>query len=219
MGEGIRRIRVLIADDHAIVRRGIRSTLEREPDFEVVAECADGREAVEAALRLKPDVLVLDLRMPQLTGLEATREIRQSWPEAQTLIVTGDVTAPDVLELAREGVPGFMMKTAQPAEMVFALRAVAQRRPYFCSSALTILLEQLRGAGPDADPITHELSPREIEVVKLLAEGLNNREIGEVLGLSPKTIEAHRANILRKMGAHSTVQVVRRAIRARLIDP
>jgi DNA-binding NarL/FixJ family response regulator len=209
-------MRVLIADDHGIVRSGLRLLLERQPDIEVVAEAADGAEARDLAVRERPDLAILDVRMPKLTGLQATREIKEQAPEVSVLILSMHDDERYLFEALRAGASGYVLKTQADTDLVDAIRAVQRGEPFLTPDAQRALIHDLleRG-GEQAD----ELTPREEEIVKLVAEAHTNREIAEILHLSEKTVENHRANAMRKLGMRDRVELVRYAIRRGLIEP
>ncbi|MGH2963083.1 MAG: response regulator [Solirubrobacterales bacterium] len=209
-------MRVLIADDHGIVRSGLRLLLEREPDIEVVGEASDGAEARELAIAERPDLAILDVRMPKLTGLQATREIRDQAPEVAVLILSMHDDERYLFEALKAGASGYVLKRQADQDLLDAVRAVERGEPFLTPDAQRTLIRDVleRGAG-EAD----ELTPREQEVVKLVAEAHTNREIAEILHLAEKTVESHRANAMRKLGMRDRVELVRYAIRSGLIEP
>jgi len=210
-------MRALIADDHGIVRGGLRLLLERLPDVEVVAEAADGVEAVELALAHRPDVAVLDVAMPRMTGLQAAREIKQHAPEVNVLILSMHDDDRYVFEALRAGASGYVLKREADQDLVAALRAIERGEPFLTNAAEQSLVRDWMSdetSGP-----TEPLSPREREVVKLIAEAYTNRQIAETLHLAEKTVESHRGNVLRKLGMRDRVELVRYAIRRGLIEP
>ncbi|WP_241004357.1 response regulator transcription factor [Conexibacter sp. SYSU D00693] len=211
-------MRVLIADDHGVVRGGLRLLLERQADMEVVAEAADGAEAVEVALRERPDVCVLDVSMPKLTGLQAAREIRAQLPDAGVLVLSMHDDERYVLEALTAGAGGYVLKREADTRLVEAVRAVHRGEPFLTSAVERSLLRDWL-ADPDARTAGEPLTPREQEVLKLIAEAHTNREIAEVLHLSEKTVESHRGNLLRKLGMRDRVELVRYAIRRGLVEP
>ncbi|MEA2275367.1 MAG: hypothetical protein QOC78_327 [Solirubrobacteraceae bacterium] len=210
-------MKVLIADDHGIVRSGLRPLLERQPDIEVVAEAADGAEARDLAIRERPDLAILDVRMPNLTGLQATREIKRQAPEVAVLILSMHDDERYLFEALKAGASGYVLKHEADHDLVDAVRAVHRGGSFLTNGAQRALVREWMAddsAGPQ-----EPLSPREQEVLKLIAEAHTNREIGEILHLAEKTIESHRANILRKLGMRDRVELVRYAIRRGLIEP
>jgi DNA-binding NarL/FixJ family response regulator len=210
-------MRVLIADDHGIVRSGLRLLLEREPDIEVVAEASDGVEARDLAIRERPELAILDVKMPRLTGLQATREIREQAPDVAVLILSMHDDERYLFEALKAGASGYVLKQKADQDLVDAVRAVGRGEPFLTNSALGSLVREWMS---DASSGPKEpLSPREQEVLKLIAEAHTNRDISELLGLSAKTVEHHRASILRKLGMRDRVELVRYAIRRGLIEP
>lgn len=210
-------LRVLIADDHGVVRSGIRLLLEREPGVSVVAEAADGAEAVDVAVRVRPDVCVLDVAMPKLTGIQATRTIRQHLPETAVLILSMHEDERYLFEALKAGAAGYVLKREADRVLVDAVRAVAAGDSFLTNAAEQSLIRDWR-EHPDREAPDEPLTAREQEVLKLIAEAHTNREIAEVLHLSEKTIESHRGNLLRKLGMRDRVELVRYAIRRGLIE-
>ena len=214
--QGQAPIRVLIVDDHTILREGIRSLLEREPDIEVVGEAADGEEAVAKADQLQPDVVLMDIGMPRLNGIEATRRIKQAHPAIKVLILSMHDDEEYVRSLMRAGASGFVLKRSAATDLVVALRAAHQGH--------TVLAPELArmafGTGGEASAASgyDGLTEREIEVLRLIAEGLSNQEIAERLVISIKTVQAHRANIMEKLDLHDAVELTKYAIRKGLIQ-
>jgi DNA-binding NarL/FixJ family response regulator len=209
-------MRVLIADDHGIVRGGIRLMLERQPDMQVVAEAADGLQAVELALRKRPDVCLLDVQMPGLTGLQATVEIRAQAPEISVLVLSMHDDERYLYEALQAGAAGYVLKREADTVLVEALRAVARGEPFMTNAAERSLVREWME--DDSSGPVEPLTLREREVLKLIAEAHTNREIGALLHLAEKTVESHRANLLRKLGMRDRVELVRYAIRRGLIE-
>jgi DNA-binding NarL/FixJ family response regulator len=210
------RMRVLIADDHGIVRSGLRMLLERQPDIDVVAEASDGVEARDLAIRERPDLAILDVRMPRLTGLQATREIREQAPDVAVLILSMHDDDRYLFEALRAGASGYVLKAQADSDLLEAVRAVERGEPFLTPDAQRALIKDVLGQGIKRD---EELTPREQEVVKLVAEAHTNKEIAEILHLSEKTVENHRSNAMRKLGMRDRVELVRYAIRKGLIEP
>jgi DNA-binding NarL/FixJ family response regulator len=208
-------IRVLLADDHALVRHGLRLTLEAAGDFVVVAEADDGAEAVRRALEEDVDLAVLDVSMPRLTGLQATRELVAQRPELRIVMLSMHDNEQFVFEALRAGASGYVLKTAAHEDLVTACRAAMRGEPFLHPQAVAALMRSYLDGQPDDAPLTL----RESEVVKLIAEGLTSREIGEVLHISEKTVERHRSNALDKLGLRDRVALTRYAIRAGLVEP
>jgi DNA-binding NarL/FixJ family response regulator len=216
-------VRILVADDHEIVRQGLRALLEAQPGWQVVAEAVDGREALDKAKRLRPDVVVLDVSMPNLNGLEATRQIRKALPETEVLILTMHDSEQLVREVLEAGARGYVLKSDAGRELVTAVESVRKSKPYFTSRVSEIVLDGYLHAGGRADafnvPRTVRLSPREREIVQLLAEGKSNKEVAVALRISVKTAETHRTNLMRKLDLHSISELVRYAIRNKMVEP
>ena len=209
-------MRVLIADDHGIVRSGLRKLLESEDGIEVVAEAADGVEARDLAIERRPDLAILDVKMPRLTGLEATREIRESAPEVSVLMLSMHDDERYLFEALKAGASGYVLKRAADRELIDAIRAVERGEPFLTPEAQQALIRDVLEGGESRE---EELTPREEEVVKLVAEAHTNKEIAEILDLAEKTVENHRSNAMRKLGMRDRVELVRYAIRRGLIEP
>jgi DNA-binding NarL/FixJ family response regulator len=210
-------IRVLIADDHGIVRSGLRMLLERQGDMEVVAEAADGVSALERSQAERPDVAVLDVSMPRMTGLQAAREIRAHAPETRVLLLSMHDDERYFLEGLEAGAAGYVLKRAADTDLIGAVRTVAGGRTFLSGETQRALLDEWLegGRAEPEDPLT----PRELEVVKLIAEAYTNRQIAQTLRLSEKTVESHRANVLSKLEMRDRVELVRYAIRRGLVEP
>ena len=209
-------MRVLIADDHGIVRSGIRLLLDRQPDIEVIGEAADGAEAREMAVRERPDLAILDVKMPKLTGLQATREIKRQAPGVSVLILSMHDDERYLFEALKAGASGYVLKTQADTDLLAAIRAVERGEPFLTPEAQQALIKDVLDRGGEAQA---ELTPREEEIVKLVAEAHTTRQIAEILHLSEKTVENHRANAMRKLGMRDRVELVRYAIRRGLIEP
>jgi DNA-binding NarL/FixJ family response regulator len=213
--------RILIADDHGLLRRGLRAALADSPHLVVEAEAEDGRTAVELALKLRPDIAILDVSMPQLNGLDATRAITAGSPETRVLVLTAHESEQLVREVLRAGARGYLLKSDAASELIPAIDALLADRPYFTSTVAQVVLEGFLKGGEasvaaDAGGV---LSPREREIVQLLAEGKSSKEIARTLSIAVTTADTHRSNIMRKMGFESVSDVVRYAIKNRMIDP
>jgi DNA-binding NarL/FixJ family response regulator len=211
-------MRVLIADDHGIVRSGLRLLLERQPDIEVIGEAADGAEARELAIRERPDLAILDVRMPKLTGLQVTRELKKQAPEVSVLILSMHDDERYLFEALKAGASGYVLKTQADADLVEAIRAVERGEPFLTPAAQQALIKDVLERGRETES-EEELTPREEEIVKLVAEAHTTRQIAEILHLSEKTVENHRGNAMRKLGMRDRVELVRYAIRRGLIEP
>jgi DNA-binding NarL/FixJ family response regulator len=212
-------VRILIADDHELIRRGLVSALAERPDWSIVAEAADGRQASELAARLTPDIAVLDLTMPELNGLDATRQIRAATPKTRILIVTAHESEQLIRDVLDAGAMGYVLKSDAGRVLVQAIEALLDERPFFTSKVARVVLEGYLRSGEDSvTQAAVALSPRERQIVQLLAEGSNNKEVARALQLSVKTVETHRSNIMRKMEFGSLADLVRYAIRNKIVD-
>ena len=209
-------IRVLVADDHTIVRQGVVSLLEASGDCEVVAQASDGVEAVEQALQTLPDVAVLDIGMPRLSGLEAVRRIRREAPKVRVLVLTMHEEEEYVVHLVRAGASGYLVKDSAAGELLAAVRALARGHGYFGPYAARVLAEQYRHPEGAGDPYG-TLTPREREVFHLVVDGKTTKEVAKALGISPKTAENHRTRLMEKLDVHNTAELVRYAARRGLL--
>ena len=208
---------ILIADDHGIVRGGLRLLLEQQDDFTVVGEAADGPEALEMSLALRPDVCVLDVSMPKLTGLQVAHELHQQNPGITTLMLSMHDDDRYLFEALKAGASGYVLKREADQFLVNAIRSVAEGSPFLTNAAQGSLVRSW--IADEAATPQEPLTPREQEVLKLIAEAHTNKQIGEILHLSEKTVESHRGNILRKLGMRDRVELVRYAIRRGLVEP
>ena len=213
------KLELLVADDHDIVRRGLRDLLEKQPGWKVVAEATNGREAVEKTKELKPDVSILDISMPSLNGLEAARQIVASGSPTKVLILTMHHSDPLIQQMLKAGVRGYVLKSDAASELVHAVEAVQRNKTFFTSNVPRVFLDE-RKKPPKNNGQDHalRLTPRQREIVQLLAEGKNSREIAATLGTTFKTVETHRANIMRRLECHSVTELVRYAIRNDIIE-
>jgi DNA-binding NarL/FixJ family response regulator len=209
-------VRILIADDHGIVRSGLRALLEAQDDMEVIAEAADGVEARDVAIRERPELAILDVKMPRLTGLQATHEIREQAPDVAVLILSMHDDERYLFEALKAGASGYVLKRQADTDLLEAIRAVERGEPFLTPDAQRALIKDVL-ARDEGRP--SELTQREEEVVKLVAEAHTNREIAELLHLSEKTVENHRARAMKKLGMRDRVELVRYAIRRGLIEP
>lgn len=217
------KTRILIADDHEIVRRGLRSMLESQENWEVVGEAVTGREAVELAKALIPQVAVIDVSMPELNGLEATRQILKALPQTEVLILTMHESEQVVREVLDAGARGYVLKSDAGRDLIAAVDALRQRRTFFSSRVSEMLLQSYLGR-PERTPAAaeqprHRLTAREREIVQLLAEGKTNKEVASALNISIKTAETHRTNIMNKLDLHSISELVRYAVRNNIVEP
>jgi RNA polymerase sigma factor (sigma-70 family) len=213
-------LRILLADDHTIVRHGLRKILEEHRDWQVVAEAGDGREAVRLAGDLQPDVAILDIGMPLLNGIEATRQIARRVPEVKTLILSMHSDEAYIIQALQAGARGYLLKDTADAELIDAVVAVTRGKSFFSPAVARVMLDdyvrrlQERGIIDRYDT----LSEREREIFQLIVEGRTNKEIAEMLGVSPSTIETHRAHIMEKLDVHSAVEMVLYAVRKGIIS-
>jgi DNA-binding NarL/FixJ family response regulator len=212
-------LRILIADDHEVARKGIRSLLESHAEWEVCAEAQDGREAVDYASRLKPDVLLLDIGMPNLNGLDAARQILALTPEARILILTVHDSEQVVREVLAVGARGFLLKSDAGRDLLAAVEALQHRRTFFTSSVAQMMLEgYLRPHHEGGASGQRVLTPREREVIQLVAEGKTTKEVASALSLSVKTAETHRTNLMRKLDLHSVAALTLYAVRNGIVQ-
>jgi DNA-binding NarL/FixJ family response regulator len=215
------KIRIVLADDHAILREGIRALLEDQPDMTVVGEAADGRTAVEFAREHRPDVIVMDIGMPLLNGLEATRQIKRDYPDVEVLVLTMHDNEEYVSQLLGAGASGYVLKRAASAELVTAIRAVAQGQSYLSPAVTKLLIEGYIGRKPAESAVIdtfHTLTAREREVLQLVAEGHTNSQIATLLNISLKTVKAHRSNLMQKLGIHDRGELIKMAIQRGIIE-
>ena len=214
-------LRLLVADDHEIVRKGLRSILEAQPGWQVTAEASDGREAVEKAKELKPDVTVLDISMPSLNGLEATRQMLKNDSRAKILILTMHESDPMIRDVLNAGARGYVLKTDASRDLVTAVNAVRSNKTFFTAKVAQMVLDgylDKKPAKAEVETAKTRLTPRQREIVQLLAEGKSSKEVAVELGLSVKTAETHRANIMRRLDCHSVSELVRYAVRNNIIE-
>ncbi len=207
-------IRVLIVDDHSVVREGLRMFLVRDPDLEVVGEALDGAEALQQARQLRPDVVVMDLLMPVMDGITATRAIRRELPETEVLALTSVLESASVVEAIRAGAIGYLLKDAQAAELRRAIKAAAAGQVQLSPQASAHLLGAIR-----TPELPEPLTPREMDVLRLLAQGQSNKEIARALDLVEETVKSHVRHILAKLGVQSRTQAVLAAIRLGIVSP
>jgi DNA-binding NarL/FixJ family response regulator len=212
-------LRILIVDDHAVVRRGVRALLESHADWEICGEATNGRDAVEEARRLKPDIVVMDLSLPGLNGLDATRQILQESPGTEVLVLTmhhSEELARDVLQA---GARGYVLKRDADEDLIAAVESLRQHKPFLTAAVTEFVLDDyLKRGDRQDDPAVATVTAREREIIQLVAEGHSNKEAASTLGVSVKTIEAHRANIMRKLHLRSVSDLVRYAIRNKIVQ-
>lgn len=212
--------RVLLADDHALVRSGLRMIIDAEPDLQVVAEAANGYEALVALDEHPVDLAILDISMPRMTGLQAAREISRNHPHVRMLILSMFDNEQYFFEALKAGASGYVLKSVADRDLLEACRATMRGEPFLYAGAVTALIRDYLARARSGDPLpSNILTPREEEVVKLVAEGDSAREIAKALGISAKTVDRHRANILQKLGLRDRLALTRYAIRAGLIEP
>jgi len=215
------KTRVLLAEDHTIVRKGLRSLLDKETGIEVVGEAEDGRKAIVKAEKLHPDVVVMDIAMPGLNGLEATRQIKKRFPDIKIIILTMHTNEEYVLQTLKAGASGYLVKKAAPAELISAINAINKGNSFLSPSiSRTVIDEYLRRSKEisEGEEGFEQLTVREREVLQLIAEGRKTREIAERLYISIKTVETHKAHIMDKLDIHSTAELTRYAIRKGIIS-
>ena len=213
-------VRILLADDHTLVREGLRKIIEAQPGWEVVGEAADGRHAVRLALELKPDLIILDLAMPHLSGVDAIQQIARRLPSARLLVVSMHAEEVYVTRALKAGAHGYLLKDSAGTDLLRAVMALTQHKSFFSPAVSRIMLDDYlrqlaeRGITDRYDT----LSEREREVFQLVAEGRVNKEIAEILHLSPSTVETHRARLMEKLDVHSAVEIVLYAVRKGIIS-
>ena len=216
-----KNLRILIADDHDLMRRGLKALVESHPGWQVCDEAHTGREAIEKAELTKPDVVILDLSMPELNGLEAARSIRRTSPDTEILILSVHYSDQLIREIVQAGVHGYLLKSDSDQDLIIAMEKLANHRPFFTAKAAEMMLTNFNhsGAQPNLKELpANRLTAREREVVQLLSEGRSSKEVASLLGISIKTAETHRANIMRKLEIHSVSELVRYAVRNQIIE-
>jgi len=213
-------LRIVIVDDHAVVRRGVRALLESQPGWEVIAEATTGREAVDVARRLQPDIVVMDLSLPELNGLEATRQIRKETSRTEVLVLTMHHAEELARNVLQAGARGYVLKSDADDNLIAAIESLRQHKPFLTSAVTEFVLDDFLRHGSTNDEVATAtlLTVREREIVQLLAEGKSNKDAATALGISVKTIEAHRANLMRKLHLRSVSELVRYAIRNRIVQ-
>lgn len=214
-------LRILVVDDHSVVRRGIRALLESHAGWEVSGEATTGRAAIEKCRQLRPDIVVMDISLPDLNGLEATRQILKETPNTQVLVLTmhhSEELARDVLQA---GARGYILKSDADGDLVAAVESLQQRKPFLTSTVTDFVLDSFRrgGESPRNDLGLVALTPREREILQLVAEGQSSKEIAAKLDLSVKTVETHRTRVMRKLRLRSVTDLVRYAIRNKMVEP
>lgn len=215
-------LRILVADDHDLVRRGVRVLLESHANWEVCGEARNGRQAVQQCEQLLPDIAILDFNMPELNGLEAAKKILAFSPQTETLILSVDHSNQLIRDLLVAGVRGYILKSDSDRDLVAAVEALEHHRPFFAICATELMLNVKRANGnwaTAAEAWEEPLTGRERELLRLIAEGKNSREAAAILGISAKTADTHRANLMRKLQIHSVTELVRYALRNRIVSP
>ncbi len=218
----MKKIKILFADDHGIVRDGLRSLFKSDPQFAIVGEAANGREAIDLIAKQKPDVAVLDISMPDLNGIEATKIIKKDYPETKILILTIHEDEEYIQEMIIAGADGYVVKNAEKKEIFDGVRAVANNETFFSPGVSKVLLEGLIKRARNGENIKirveNNLTKREIEILRLIVEGLTGKEIADKLYLSLSTVNSHRMNIMKKLNIHDTARLVKYAIQKNLVD-
>jgi DNA-binding NarL/FixJ family response regulator len=217
----MRTLRILIADDHDLMRRGLKALVESHPGWVVCDEAYTGREAIVESEQTKPDIVILDISMPELNGLEAARSIRKASPNTEILILSVHFSDQLIREIIEAGVRGYLMKSDPDRDLINALEKLANHRPFFTSKASEVMLSRFSRAESGSSmmaSVGERLTAREREVVQLLSEGRSSKEVASFLGISVKTAETHRANIMRKLEIHSVSELVRYAVRNQIIE-
>ena len=217
---GAASVRILLADDHTVVRQGLRKVLEERPEWKVVAEAGDGREAVRQAERLKPDIAVLDVAMPLLNGVEATRQIVKHVPGVRVLVLSMHADEAYVTQILRAGGSGYLLKDSADVDLIQAVSAISEGKSFFSPAIARLMLDDYvkqRSGEPGITDRYETLSDREREVFQLVAEGNTNKDIAALLFISPSTVETHRARIMEKLDVHSAAEIVLYAVRRGII--
>jgi DNA-binding NarL/FixJ family response regulator len=217
----MKTVRILIADDHDLMRRGVRTLLEPHPGWEICGEATTGREAVTKAEQLKPNIVILDISMPDLNGVDAAKRIKKVSPDTEVLIFSAHYSDQLIREILEAGVRGYIVKSDSDRDLVIAVESLAKKKPFFTSRATEVMLTSFSDGGPKQDPsepLRDRLTTREREIVQLLAEGKSSKEVASSLNISVKTAETHRANIMRKLQIHTVSELVRYAIRNQIVE-
>ena len=216
------KINVLLADDHVLVRNGIKSMLESEADISVVGEASDGAEAVESVKKLKPDIVILDIRMPRMTGLEAAAKLRQAVPAVKSVILSMHDSEEYVIEALNAGAYGYLLKDTDKFEFIKALKQISAGTKYFSGAVSNVLANRLLNTRPapatgTTQPDPYHLTRREKEILRLVVDGKQNKEIAESMGKSVRTVETHRFNIMKKMNVNNAVDMINKSLRENLL--
>lgn len=213
------KLTILVGDDHTLLRNGLRKILHERGDWEVIADAGDGREAVRQAIEVQPDIAILDIAMPLLNGIEATRQIAKRLPDTRVLVLSMYANEAYVIQALQAGAKGYLLKDSADAELIRAVQAVANGSTYFSPAVSKVMLDDYarRLAGKGIADRFDALSGREREVFQLVAEGHSNKEIATLLSVSPATVETHRAHVLQKLDVHNTAELVLYAVRRGVI--
>jgi DNA-binding NarL/FixJ family response regulator len=220
-GSYLRKLRILIADDHGLLRHGVRTILQARRGWKVVGEATNGREAVDKAIKLKPDVLVVDISMPELDGVEVTRQIRKALPEVKVLVLTMHESDQMVRQALNAGANGYLLKSDLPDYLPKAVKAIAENKSFLTPKISEIVLEGFINAGnkpAEGKLASPRITPRELEIVRLLAQGKSNKELSTQLGITVRTVETHRSKIMLKLGVHSLAELIHYAMRNEIIS-
>ncbi|MGD0542856.1 MAG: response regulator transcription factor [Candidatus Acidiferrales bacterium] len=218
----MKTLRILIADDHDLMRRGVKALLQSHAGWEIVGEAHTGREAVSKAEELKPDVVILDISMPDLNGVDAAKRIRKASPDTEVLILSVHYSDQLIRDILEAGVRGYIVKSDSDRDLVIAVETLANHKPFFTPRATEVMLTNFNEGKTKADlpeTMRDRLTSREREIVQLLAEGKSSKEVASSLNISVKTAETHRANIMRKLQLHTVSELVRYAVRNQIIEP
>jgi DNA-binding NarL/FixJ family response regulator len=218
----MKALRILVADDHDLMRRGLKSLLESHPGWSICAEAHTGREAVVKAEELKPDIVILDITMPELNGVEAARRILKASPNTEILVLSVHYSDQLIRDILDAGVRGYIVKSDSDRDLVIAVEALANHKPFFTPRATELILSNFNSKGGSSgvpEVVGERLTSREREIVQLLSEGKSSKEVASILSISVKTAETHRANIMRKLEIHSVSELVRYAVRNQIIEP
>jgi DNA-binding NarL/FixJ family response regulator len=218
----VKTLRILIADDHDLMRRGIRALLQSHAGWEVCGEAHTGREAVAKAEELKPDIVILDISMPDLNGVDAAKRIRKGSPDTEVLILSVHYSDQLIRDILEAGVRGYIVKSDSDRDLIIAVETLANHKPFFTPRATEVMLTNFNEGKTRTEPpetMRDRLTSREREIVQLLAEGKSSKEVASSLNISVKTAETHRANIMRKLQLHTVSELVRYAVRNQIVEP
>jgi DNA-binding NarL/FixJ family response regulator len=218
----VKSLRIMIVDDHDLMRRGIKGLLQSHPNWEICGEAQTGREAVTKAEQLKPDIVILDISMPDLNGVEAAKRIRKASPNTEVLILSAHYSDQLIREIVEAGARGYIVKSDSDRDLVIAVETLANHKPFFTPKATEVILGNFNTGGQRSkvpEEIRDRLTSREREIVQLLAEGKSSKEVANFLCISVKTVETHRANIMHKLQLHTVTELVRYAVRNQIIEP